>query len=173
MAAMRLSPVARHARNGALVTALLSASLLATCASIGNGGVTRARLVYVDDAVMFRSTLTEAMLTRAGCTYTSDKPAAMRALHEVLARHPFDRTPRERGMNESRYALYLDQADGSTSTLLLDRQYNGPPVRLGTLDGQPIAVDGSLAPELVQWAVDAGIPQSNHSCPAQVPRKAR
>ena len=75
-------------------------------------------------------------------------------------------------MIEPRYALYLDTGDGSTTTLLLDRQYNGPPVRYGTLDGKPIAVIGSLAPQLAQWAAQANLVHCTANTPGSGPANA-
>lgn len=126
--------------------------------------IVQAKMVYVPDAMLFRSRLTESMLARAGCTYTSVKQADIRKLREVLVHFPVYAATSGTLMLEPRYALYLERTNGAISTLLFDRQYLPSQQRDGSLDGKPIIVDASLAARLVQWAREGHIPQSNKAC---------
>lgn len=153
-----------HAAARCCAGLLLTASL-AGCASSAwvDPGIVRATFVYVDDAAAFRTTLDEAGLGRAGCMYVTQDRAALQAMHRLLAGSRIDPAP-GRSMIEPRYALYLDKPDGTVSTLLFDRLYDGLSLRDGARDGKPVTVPGSLAPQLRQWAARFSIPQSNPAC---------
>lgn len=157
-----------------LAASLAFATALAACANGPNIGIaiTRAKLVYVEDATMFRSRLDEARLAQTGCTYETRDPAAMLALRRLLGADQFEDESTVRQMIEPRYALYFEKEDGSTHSLLLDRQYSDSLRRHGTFDAKPITVEGNLASQLVQWAVHANISQSNPNCNSPIPHKA-
>lgn len=151
-------------RMHALLSCAALAACLSGCASTRATDIQRARLVVIDEDIAFRSRLTETQLARLGCTYATHDPAALRALQHMLGATRFDPAPEDVATRlEPRYALYLDKPD-TTSTLLLGRRYNGVPQRDGVLDGKPVRAPLDLAPQLVQWARAAGIPQSNTHC---------
>lgn len=156
-----------------LAASLALATALAACASnptIGTA-ITRAKLVYVEDTTMFRSRLDETRLAQTGCTYESRDPAAMLALRRLLGAEQFENESIVQ-MIEPRYALYFEKEDGSKHLLLLDRQYSDSLRRHGTFDAKPITVEGDLASQLVQWAVQANISQSNPHCNSPILREA-
>jgi len=156
-----------------LAASLAFATALAACASSPNTGtaITRAKLVYVEDTAMFRSRLDETRLAQTGCTYESRDPAAMLALGRLLVAEQFENESIVQ-MIEPRYALYFEKEDGSTHSLLLDRQYSDSLRRHGTFDAKQITVEGNLASQLVQWAVHANISQSNPQCNSPILREA-
>lgn len=149
-----------------LALSVAIATALSACAGSPtvDSGITRAKLVYVEDDMAFRTRLDEAALARSGCTYESHDPAAMRTLHRLLDASHVDATPPGVQMVEPRYALYLEKTDGSIQVLLFDRLYNGDSRRFGTLNAVPISVEGQLARHLVGWARHASLAQSNPQC---------
>jgi hypothetical protein len=157
-----------------LAASLVFATSLAACANRPNTdpAMTSAKLVYVDDEMMFRSRLKEAGLLQIGCTYESHDPTALLTLQRLLGDNHFDDAQTVSQMIEPRYGLYFEKEDGSTHALLFDRQFNDSARRYGTFDAKPITIEGNLASQLVQWAGHANIPQSNPHCNSTIPRKA-
>lgn len=166
---MQHEPAPGFVSNGAgrrLAVSVVIAIALSACAGIPtiDTAITQAKLVYVEDEMLFRTRLDEATLVRSGCTYESHDPAAMRTLRRLLGASYVDATPPGVQMTEPRYALYLEKADGSIQTLLFDRLYNGDSRRFGTLNAVPISVEGQLARHLVAWARHANPAQSDTRC---------
>ena len=95
----------------------------------------------------------------------------MLALRRLLGAEQFENESIVQ-MIEPRYALYFEKEDGSKHSLLLDRQYSDSLRRHGTFDAKPITVEGDLASQLVQWAVQANISQSNPHCNSPILREA-
>ncbi len=128
---------------------------LATLSTIRSASV-----VLVPPSMYFRSPLTEASLLKVGCTYTSDNPAQLDALKNLLMRNDLRADPSRQAQFDLRNAVYLTLTDGVTVKILLGESIVNQAAMQGSYQhgaaaSWPTLANPHLISDLQQWTTSA------------------